>query len=212
MTMSLKKRTTSQMNTRRRGFTLVELTLGLLVTTFVAGAVGAFLLAVSRCWNGTANVQNGAIRASQFTARLAQRLQDAKRIGYWRDGSANNGGFIFWQGDTNADGEMQASEMGVVQFNAVDQTVDLCTLAGGAPDNVWTTADFKDSAAIDNFVAHASFTPLIRGVKTAMLTVTNEQSETVAPTVSWVLAFRQTDGSLSPQTCVAGMRAPATPP
>ena len=98
--------TISRRNHHRSGFTLVELTLGLLVTTFVAGAVGAFLVAVSRCWNETADVQTGAILASQFTTRLAQRVQDAKRIGYWRDGSANNGGFIFWQRDANSDGLM----------------------------------------------------------------------------------------------------------
>src|SRR4051794_14624940 len=104
--MATNRETISRINRRRRGFTLVELTLGLLVTTFVAAAVSAFLLAVSRCWNETANVQNGVIRASQFTTRLGQRLQDAKRIGYWRDGSANDGGLIFWQRDTNLDGLM----------------------------------------------------------------------------------------------------------
>jgi type II secretory pathway pseudopilin PulG len=213
-------RTTSSRDTRRRGFTLVELTLGLIVTAMVSGAVGAFLLAVTRCWDDTANVQSGAVRASQFRTRLAQRIQDAKCIGYWRNGggggakavSPANVAFIFWQGDTNSDGQMQASELGVVAFNPADQTIDLYTLAAGAPDTICTASDLKNSSAIVDFIGNATAIPLVRGVETAALNVMQEQSETVAPMVTWHLALHQPDGTLSDQSCVVSMRAPSTPP
>ncbi|CAN5695626.1 hypothetical protein BH09PLA1_BH09PLA1_30730 [soil metagenome] len=200
---------------RRRGFTLVEMCLGLLVTGFVSAAVAAFLLAVSACWNQSENAQTGAVRNSQFTSRLSQRIRDAKRIGKWRNGSANNAGFIFWQGDANSDGLMQSSELGVVRFNAVDQTIDACTyvVPSGGSDTVWSKANLKDANAIEAFVAVAtSATPLIRDVQAATLTVSQEQSTVRAPMASWALDFVQPDGTISQQTSLVSMRAPSTPP
>jgi hypothetical protein len=192
----------------RGGFTLIELCLGMLITTMICGAVSAFLLTVSHCWTETDDVQSAVLRGHQFATRLEQRIRDAKRIGYWRDGAS--AGFIFWQGDTNGDGAMQSSELGVVQYDSTAQTVDLYTLPVGAPDAVWTETDLNNSASIALFITGLTPTAMVRQVTNVHLTIANATSQTVAPSVQWQLCLAQSDGSSLWQTCQAALRGPAT--
>src|SRR5438552_3558746 len=96
----------------RQGFTLIELCLGLVVSAMIASALAAFTLAVANCWRQTDATQGAVITVNQLTLRLQNRLQDAKRLGYWTDGSAGSpAGMIYWVRDTNGDGQMQYTEL-----------------------------------------------------------------------------------------------------
>ena len=194
----------------RRGFTFVELCLALVVTSLVSAAVGSFLLSVSACWNATEDVSSTAVRANQFSARLAGRLRDAKRIGYWR--STNAASLIYWR-DLNNDNAMTNSELGVIKYNAIDQTVDSYVANPAAALNpAWTGAQLRDITAITTFTAGLTPTPMARNVASADLSVTNADSTDVAPTVTWLLSLTESNGNVTTHTCVASPRGPSTPP
>jgi Tfp pilus assembly protein PilW len=197
----------------RRGFTFIELCLGMVMTAIISGAVASFLLSVSACWNATENLHNATIRANQFSERLAGRIRDAKRIGYWKNASAGGAAMIFWR-DCDNDGVMVRTELSVVQYAPLTQTIDLYTapVVNGDVGAEWTPAEFTDPSAIAVFSAGLTPEPMIRNVSAADLGVANATSTDVAPTVSWTLALIDSDGVIVTRQCTAALRGPATPP
>src|SRR4051812_18505779 len=191
-----------------RAFTLIELCLGLLVTSLVAAAVASFMLSVSKCWASSENVQSSAMRADQFTARLAAQLRDAKRIGYWQDASSGDPGLIYWR-DANNDGIMTLNELGVMLYDSGKRNVYLFTRLPSQPDEEWFSSDITDPMVLNRFIMLShDYAPMVRKVNAARLTVSNATSTSVAPSVQWDLDLAEIDGTVSAQTCVASLRGP----
>jgi type II secretory pathway pseudopilin PulG len=198
----------------QRGFTFVELCLGLVMTSLIAGAIASFMVSVSRCWNESEELQTAAIRANQFTERLAGKLRGAKRIGYWNAGNSGTSACLTYWCDTNNDEVMQQSELGAINYEPTTHTIDshVPVVPPGDPDTTWTSADFSAASAATTLVASSKAKPLVRNVGSAELAVSNATSDRVAPTVSWVLNLTEADSSVVTRVCATSLRAPATPP
>jgi hypothetical protein len=172
-----------------RGFTLVELCLGLVVTAMVMSAVAALALAVSNCWKFSDALQSGLLTGNQALVRLQRHLHDAKRTGY----STNNPPtLVYWQADANGDGLMQLSELAMIAYNGPARTLDVIrpTVAPGDADATFTYTEFNDAGSVQRLRAHSTATPLVQDVTKASMSVEHANDAAIAPTVQVALTVR----------------------
>src|SRR2546429_3157598 len=96
-------------NIPRYGFTIVELTMGLLVVSIILGALAGLALAMSNGWQATQTQDNLQMARRQTSTQMYYKLRSAKYIGVATSDNANSsGGRVlgkgaaggFWEGDT----------------------------------------------------------------------------------------------------------------
>jgi hypothetical protein len=132
----LAKRTTAVPGARRRrGFTFVELCLGMIVTAMIMGAVAGIMTAVGEGWSQGQSTQSIQLQANQVFARVQKILSSAKYVGQVTAGSVTDstqppGSIFFWRGDdypngSTADGTMQWGEMALIQQDPTTHTLFL---------------------------------------------------------------------------------------
>jgi prepilin-type N-terminal cleavage/methylation domain-containing protein len=195
----------------RRGFTLIELCLGLIIVAMVMSALAAFALAVSNCWKYSDASEASAISGNQAVIRLQRRLHDAKRVGYCRP--APQAALVYWTGDADGDGRMQFSELAMIRFDETEHTLELrqAVVALGDSDATVTFAELSDASIIQRVQDSSSAVPLVQHVTDASITVEHANDPSVAPTVQVALVLP----SLSPaqptttQLVAATLRGPA---
>jgi type II secretory pathway pseudopilin PulG len=104
------------MSHRRRGFTLVELSLGIAFTAMIGAAVATFLLAVSAQWKSAETQQHFDVTIQQGSQSIGSIIQSARRVG----GTFNDEkpSIFIWESDRlKADGIAQFGEMAVIEFD-----------------------------------------------------------------------------------------------
>src|SRR5438874_1445919 len=103
---------------RPRGFTFVELMMGLVITSLVLGALSAFTYAMTAAWKQSDSLQLTHMGSNQATVRIQNVIQQAKLIGLVRPGSLTGTGtaaaMMYWANDNSADGKIQFAEMGLL--------------------------------------------------------------------------------------------------
>ena len=118
--MSALRRTTSP---SRRGFTVFELMLGMIVTSLVLGASAALLSAVAQGWTQSESAGNGSNRVAMTHIRLQRVLRAAKQLGACRPGSiegTDSAALLIWKGDANLDNKVQFSELALLEHTPGD--------------------------------------------------------------------------------------------
>jgi len=70
--------------------TLIELSIGLVLTSMVVAALGAVWYAVARTWEQTSGLQATTLTASHAVGRLEQTLRESKYVLQYRRGALNN--------------------------------------------------------------------------------------------------------------------------
>lgn len=127
----------------RRGFTFVELLVGMIVTAVVLSAMAAFTYGVAEGWSQGESAQTVFLAGSMAADRFNHAIRSAKLIDpnrlvngssdnttpaatcmYWRDDGTvllNDGTSKFIAG--NSDGKIQFSEMAMIQFDQATKTV-----------------------------------------------------------------------------------------
>src|SRR3954453_19167418 len=171
---------------RLRGFTLVELCLGLVVVAMVMSAVAAFALAVSNCWKFSDASQSALLTGNQALARLQRHLHDAKRTGYCTRRQAT---LVYWQADANGDGQMQFSELAMITYNGPTRTLEIVrpSVGSGEADPTFSGAELNDAAVMQRVLARSITTPLIQDVTKGSLYVEHANDPAMAPTVQVAL-------------------------
>lgn len=216
----------------RRGFTFVELMLGLLVTSLVMGALAAVLSAVGQGWkqSGTANASSGV--TSQTHLRLQRTLRATRLIGAVRAGSltnssAPNAAALLWKSDSNYDWRVQFSEMALIEYRPSSASSDpnsvrlyQVSFPSGwtnaqktAADSTLTSNDeIYQDAAIDTFknLQYVSYTTLARNV-TGCVIHKNDSSATTRPSLDYKIVITRNGTSQTDIGSVA-IRTPSTLP
>jgi hypothetical protein len=107
--------------------TIVELSIGMVITTLVMGAVSALWFGVCRTWQRGDGAQNVALTSGQATARLEATFRAAKYVFQIANGSVDGvttpaAAAFFWKGDNwpataNADQAVQIAELALVEHD-----------------------------------------------------------------------------------------------
>src|SRR5258705_4943074 len=94
----------SPLRARRRALTLIELCIGMLVTTMVLGALSAMWFAVAHVWNTSTASQGVALTGNLAAVRLESTFRAAKYLCQYNVGSVDGkttpaASIFFWKGD-----------------------------------------------------------------------------------------------------------------
>lgn len=109
---------------RRRGFTLIELCLAMMITAMVATALTTFAFSMTGYWHETEQRQQLQVSLAQSRSMVAPIFESARGIGCVAVGASP--GVFLWQEDTlgdSADQKSQFAEMALVQYDSQTQTI-----------------------------------------------------------------------------------------
>ena len=142
---------------RQKGFTIIELLVGMLVTSIVLSAVATFAFALS-----TASLVSGDTAVKQAQLRLATlRIKDL--VGACQLLCAAPGNDLaVWRADDNADGQINVNELVYIERGDAGTMLRLCQFASAGNPPV-TLSDLALAATKSQFQASCSptYTPLI---------------------------------------------------
>lgn len=210
----------SRANFARRGFTLPELILGLLITSLIASALASLAYAVSQQWQSADGSQSIGLISRQAMLRLESTLRSAKYVGYVAADASKtqNGktamtgaGVIFWAGDANADGQMQLSEIAMIEHDGFNSSLVIWTAPNPNPNGVCFATDIDSAADVTNFKKVASSKVMIPDVTGAVFTVQNSGSASQKPAIEYTLTFTKS-GQQTVRYGMVTLRSPTTTP
>jgi Tfp pilus assembly protein PilW len=217
---------------QRRGFTLVELMLGLLVTSLVMGALAAVLSAVAQGWKQSGSVSSSTSVTALANMRLQRTLKATRLIGAVRAGSLTNASApsaaaLLWKADANYDWKVQFSEMALLEYRPASASPDpntirlyQVTFPAGWTNAQKTAADstlsnndeiFQNSG-IDTFksLQYVTYTMLVRNV-TGCVIHKNDSLATTRPSLDYQIVITQSGAAQTNLGSVA-IRTPSTLP
>jgi prepilin-type N-terminal cleavage/methylation domain-containing protein len=115
----------------RRGMTLVELSIGMVVTTIVMGALFAVWFGVANAWNSSTSSQSVALTGNLAASRLESTFRTTKYLCQYAIGSVDGsrtpvGSVFFWKNDAwTADGAVQVAELALIEHDPVTKRLYL---------------------------------------------------------------------------------------
>jgi len=152
--------------------TLVELSIGLVITSLVIGALGALWFAVADTWQRTSASQNLALTANQALVRLETTLKQSKYLCHFDAGStdgsaASPASILIWKGDywnsggaNTADGFVQVGELIVIEHDPSSkriylyQPISVAAMTATqrtAAATVWVWDDLRKGGTVSTF-------------------------------------------------------------
>src|SRR4051794_4614443 len=187
---------------RARGFTFIELSIGLVITAMVALAAASFAIAMSTAWQRSTTAEASMLSGHQITTRIQQILRSVRYLGACRLGSLSTSGgtteaaILIWRADdVTVDGKVQTSEMQLLRYEHDDQdgqgsdAIKLYspwrTNPAGFTDATWTPTDFADVNKIAAFQAKCKSVVVARAVHGATFAAKGG----AAPSPNWTLEF-----------------------
>ncbi len=188
----------------RRAFTLVELSIAIAITALVMSAIAAITYATSVQWRTMEGAQSLAVVSTITDARLEQLIRRAKLTGLVRTGGSISGQttaaacVMFWCADSNNDKAMQFSEMGLLQYDKISESVLFYGVrwpAGwtaaqkASADVIMSSADMTTPTAPEDFKALSYVLPttVVKKVKAASFCVAGGSSTSERPRLDVVL-------------------------
>lgn len=193
--------------------TLIELSIGMVITTMVMGALSALWFAMGRSWQTTGSATGAGLTASVTAMRLEQRLRTSRYVFQYASGSVTTtpgtpARVFYWKADNwsgSADGIVQLGEMALIEHDATAKRLYLyepiastamtaaqLTAAGTAA----TTIDMTDSSSPTNFKA-LSFVKKSVISEAVVAAALNMPAQTTnsRPLIEYTLKIKRPEGS-----------------
>ncbi|NIA21745.1 MAG: prepilin-type N-terminal cleavage/methylation domain-containing protein [Anaerolineaceae bacterium] len=111
---------------RRRGFTLVELLMGMMVSSLILASVATLSWTIGS-YNGQGEATVDLSRQALFGMDFLERDLRAARVAGVTDG----GSLVLWMGDLNENGTVDMEEIIIYQLVADEGVVERLTFTGG---------------------------------------------------------------------------------
>lgn len=218
--------------TRRscRAFTMPELVLGLLITSFVGVALTSFMSAVTGVWASDAAGQSLNLTSNATTLRLQRALSTAKYIGAWQSGSLTSSAdaqalVFYWARDDwngSADRTVQIGELALVEFDRADQVLrqyqsideaQMTVAQRTAASGVMTYVELISSTAPQTFkqLSFVNAKVIGRNISGAKFNVFGATGTTELPSMDFQLQF-ETPQKSELELGTATVQSPTTQP
>jgi hypothetical protein len=152
--------------------TLIELSIGLMITSLVVGALAALWFAVADTWQRSSASQNLALTANQALTRLETALKQSKYLCHVDAGSIDGtatspASILVWKGDywnpagaNAADGVVQVGELIVIEHDPVAKKIylyqpipaaSMTSSQRTAASTVWIWDDLRKGGSVSTF-------------------------------------------------------------
>jgi hypothetical protein len=205
---------------RQRGFTFVELCLGLLVTALVMSALATFTLAMCSAWQGAGQTATLTLKGNQIAAVIQKEVRNSLLLGACQagssDGSAAAAAVLIWKNDLNSDGFIQAGEVDMLMHDTANHQL---VLYSGTPSDLtlWSYSTvFKASGTISGFISGRHPVVLASNVYGVVFATSSATSTTLNPSLQFALKILSNDAAGTPQMMVqygaVTLRSPAAQP
>lgn len=139
-------------NNIRCGFTLVEMIIGMAITTITLTALTAFTFSVGTAWKANAAQADASVVANVTAVRLNALLSDARAVGAVRSGSFTTelspAAILLWKRDISDDGVIQTTELELLAYDPAERCIMRHTPGRSVAEEPVTTAQFEDAAMI----------------------------------------------------------------
>lgn len=126
----------------RKGFTVAELLVALMITSIVLAAVGTLAFAVGNAQKSTENMNESQARLRYATMRIGEFIRHA-RLAL----SIPTNGIAVWTADDNNDGQINGSELVYIESYASEGTEQLHILEFPNQSLPVTIGDISDGTA-----------------------------------------------------------------
>ena len=143
------------MRTRRskyRGFTVVELAMGMVIVSMITLAIAGIMTAVAQAWNDQEMNQSIQVQANQVYARVQHILSSAKYVAQYNTGALNGSSsayIVFWRADdypaSPNDQTVQAGEMAAI---VQDPSTSTLWLYEAIPYSQMTAAQYTAAGTV----------------------------------------------------------------
>jgi len=211
---------------RRRGFTIVELIIGMFITAMVLAALAAVSMAVSTGWQQAESADSAFVTGTQVQSRLAEYFRPASALGVVQKGTLNSSvspaTLFFWMGDATdasnptGDGSIQFNEIGLLRYDPTSEEIrlyyatDWSTWTSGAKtaaNLLANTAYINNTSNFTTFMATCSnYRVLMRNVHGMQLNTVTDDS----PLVEYQVELEDGKGQTSVHYGTITLRAPVT--
>ena len=191
----------------KRGVTLVELILAMMITALIGVGVASTLYAASYGTSSRREVRRVAVRSQQLHSRIEDAIRNARAILASGQVSAGYGYLVLWAGDTNQNNHVNLSELQLIELPSGSATLSSYANPSPTTDTEYAPAtDFYTAAQTAKTTDNLIGTPWAKGISNFALTV-NSSKPANKPLVTWSLKL--TDQLLSENlVCAASLRSP----
>ncbi|HVT88408.1 MAG TPA: hypothetical protein VHD56_06115 [Tepidisphaeraceae bacterium] len=214
--------------TSRRGFTFVELCFGLVVTSMVMMALGAFSLAMANAWKSAQKTQSITLAGNMTIKRLEDEIRNARLLGAVRagssDGSATGAAIMIWKNDTNGDGFIQGNECEMIEHDTTNHTLVRYPTGFADAAGTWSySTKFTSSTVFTQFKVNRTAQVFAHNIYGAVFQTSGTSGTTFCPNLKVALKVMVDDrassgsavggsGQLMVQYGSATVRAPIAQP
>ncbi len=198
-----------------RGYTLIELCIGLVITAMVMGGLATFSLAMSAAWQNAGASESALLSANHAVQLLQAKIRPCALTGGWRAGNgSDHAAVLLWTADSNADTFVNYSEILLIEHDPATHRINLykAPVPLLVPDVDYSYSGlFSQASFIDTFRTALTPTILCNNVTDARFYVTSNNSATARPMVEFSLTVQ--NGSQTQQVYGdAVLRAPLAVP
>jgi prepilin-type N-terminal cleavage/methylation domain-containing protein len=229
--MPLSLRPSRRLTLTPGGFTLVELMLGLMISSMVMAALAAFSLATASHWrattpaglDGTASASGATVQSLYLSRRLASaRIQDVlrpmKQAGLVRAGTVAAGltqpaaaVMLRARSSTNDPTQLYTTEVALMEHDRPTHTIRLYCLKSGVTPQALSNIALTDPSAPEQFKTawqgQLDVIILAHDVAGARFALLNRGSTVPRPMLEFVLSFQRGQQSAT-EYGAATMRVP----
>jgi Tfp pilus assembly protein FimT len=182
-----------------RGFTFVELMMGIVVTAIMMAALAVFAFGVGDNWEDTDQAQSAFLAASAGVDRLNLLVRSAQLIETSpTTGSLNNStgpaSCMIWTDNNPADGLIQYSEMTLLKYDQTNQRLVKITIPSTASNAATQAASLLSDASFAA-LPNTIITPVVNDVSACQIFSVNPTSTTLHPSLEFVLQMKTSNGS-----------------
>ncbi len=204
-----------------RGFTFVELCIGMVVTAMVLSALAAFSLATANAWKagestnpvgGGKTVATIPVIGTLAGARLDNEIGAAQCTGAYYAGSlttstGQQASLLLWK-TAATDNAIEKQEVVLIEYDSADHTIYKYTSTSSAP--VLYATEFSAQSWIATFKSGATKTALARNIDGMQFYVHTPTSLSQYPLVEYRLYFSRS-GLAQTRYGAVCLRSPSTP-
>lgn len=120
----------------KKGFSLVELLVALMVSSIVLAAVATLAYAMSSANDSTDDTSRKQAQVRYTTLRISELIRQCKLICF-----AGPDDFTVWRGDDNEDGQINAGELVIIDGGSNGEYLQLCDFPVAVSDPVVNLSD-----------------------------------------------------------------------
>lgn len=213
----------------RRAMSLIELCIGLVITTMVVGALSALWYGVAETWAKSGSSQNVALTGNQAVSRIEANLRTAKYIFQSTAGSTDGkttpaASVLYWKADNwnnLTDGAVQVAELALIEHDPASgklylyQAIPKASMNASQITRASGVAMWSDLSSYSTVTAFKSYdfvqkTVLSEAITGAVFT-THVAASGGRPTLEYTLVLSRA-GTSSRIYSVASVRGPTTRP